>query len=45
MSYRRYAHEDPLGPARGVIIGLLLTAVLWMLGLGGCLVLMKWFAI
>jgi hypothetical protein len=44
MSYLRYAHEDPLGLARGAIIGLPLAAVLWVLGLGGFWVLVKWFA-
>jgi hypothetical protein len=35
MSDRRFDREDPLGPARGLLIGLLLSAALWLLAFGG----------
>ena len=44
MSDRRFGHEDALGPARGVINGLLLSAVLWVLALGGYWVWVNWLA-
>lgn len=44
MRDRRFDDENPLGPPRGVINGLLLTAVFWLLVLGGYWVEVRWFA-
>jgi hypothetical protein len=44
MSDRRFDDENPLGPARGVVNGLLLTSVFWMLALGLYWVGVQWFA-
>ena len=44
MRARRFDDENPLGPSRGVVNGLLLTAMFWLLVLGGYWVEVRWFA-